>query len=98
MLTLGPSLVPGVMGSPWVRLVVVLLLRPVVQGCSGWKNCCCCYDALREWFKFRPTTAGQTVVLRTGTRHKVASIHTTRESSFGFSVLLDVVVVVDGMM
>lgn len=46
MLTLGPSLVPGVMGSPWVRLVVVLLLRPVVQGCSGWKNCCC-YDALR---------------------------------------------------
>lgn len=77
MLTLGPSLVPWVMGSPWVRLVVVLLLRPVVQGYSGWKNCCCCcYDVLREWFKFRPTTAGQTVVLRTGTWHKVATIHT----------------------
>lgn len=34
------------------------------------------YDVLREWFKFRPTTAGQTVVLRTGTWHKVATIHT----------------------
>lgn len=73
MLTLGPSLVPWVeechlgpglsssfsSGGPVGR-----------TACMWWM----CYDVLREWFKFRPTTAGQTVVLRTGAWHKATTI------------------------
>lgn len=70
------------------------------QGYSGWKNCCCCYDALRC-----VTGMVQVPAYHGGADRRPSNRHVTqggddshtRQPSFGFSVLLDVVVV-DGMM
>lgn len=53
--------------SPWVRLVVVVFLLRVRVVCPVGRTVVVVVTMLREWFKFRPTAAGQTVVLRTGT-------------------------------
>lgn len=99
MLTLGPLLV----SREWKVTLREPGLSSSFSSSRGWKNYCCCLRVrvwmLREWFKFRPTTAGQTVVLRTSARTpQKRRRRFTRVPSCGLVCLLDVVAVVDGMM